>query len=96
MTLIYTKNVRVGVEVERHDSKWIPFTYRMFYCRTNDRDADWVKEEAEAMTSYNNKFRKLKVGERRRYWMHLCIDGYKDYWDDYCSSVGIISMKRAR
>lgn len=36
MTIVASETLRLGVLVERTDSEWRPFEYRMFYCRQRD------------------------------------------------------------
>lgn len=104
MTLIATTVVRVGVLVERTASEYRPFVYRMFFCRQRDPGtptlcpiADWAREEVSCMPyhGFNALFRRMNVGERRRYWMHLRLECTRDYWGDYDTDVEPLSIKRA-
>ena len=97
--------VRIGLLVERHDSEYQPFTYRQFYCRQKDKGnaryvppSEWSKEEVSNLPYHgtNRLFRRMKVGERRRYWVHARITGWQDYWGEYDSSFEVLSMRRCK
>lgn len=72
MTIVANEVLRLGVLVERTDSKWIPFEYRMFHCRQRDPGdtvrrpiAEWAQEEVHLMPEhgFNQLFKRMKVGE---------------------------------
>lgn len=35
--LLLSRTVRVGIEVTRFDSEWLPVCFRMFHCRSKDK-----------------------------------------------------------
>jgi hypothetical protein len=96
--------VRVGVLVERQDSKYTPFHHSMFYCRQMQPGdgrrvplADWANEEVSFFGIRNIlKPSSMKVGETRRYWVHMTMSSHRDYWGEYDSDVEIHSIKRAK
>lgn len=96
--------VRVGVLVERQDSELIPFEYSMFYCRQRDQGdieschiSEWAQQEVD-MLSVRKCFRPryMKVGETRRYWIHMTMSSHCDYWGEWDSDIEIHSIKRAK
>ncbi len=101
MTIMSRATVRVGIEVERYDSKWIPLEYRMFWCkqRADGNLVDWANEEVGLFTVRNDPFNlmnRMKVGERRRYWVRMTITSTRDYWGEYDSDIEIHKFKRAK
>lgn len=105
MGLEYSNVVRVGVLVERFDSKWIPFEYSMFWCQQRDQGnekycpiAEWAAEEVNMLTERIGLpgQHKMKVGETRRYWVKMRMSSYRDYWGEYDSKVEILKCRRAK
>lgn len=81
--------VRIGITVERVDSKYIPFDYTMFYCRSRDpMVSDWASEEVGLLSVRKIMLpgiKKMKVGETKRFWVHARLEAYQDYWGE-CDS----------
>ena len=94
--------VRVGILVERHDSKWRPFSYSMFHCRSRDRGdakycsiSDWMNETISCFP-YAGELpgvKKIPVGGSRRYWVHLSVERSFDYWGEYDENVEILKVR---
>lgn len=59
--------------------------------------AEWAKDEVSGMSyhGFDKVFKRMKVGERRRYWMHIRITCYRDYWGEYDSGMRLLNIKRA-
>lgn len=105
MSSYHSATVRVGVLVERHNSKCKPFDYRMFFCRQRDNPkennfvAEWAKEEVNLLSIRSLRLpgqKKMKVGEVRRYWVRMTMHWCCDYWGEWDSDVEIISAKRVK
>lgn len=104
MTIIATQISRIGFTVERFDSKWIPFEFRMFYCRQpNDLKNqiyyhDWARECVSLMPQFglNDTFEKMEIGDRRRYWAHVRLDCHQDYWGECDYDMEILKLKRIK
>lgn len=104
MTIITTQISRIGFTVERFDCQYSPFEYRMFYCRQpNDLKnsifyRDWAQECVGLMTEFgcNDLFKKMKVGERRRYWAHVRLECNRDYWGEIDYNMQILKLKRIK
>jgi hypothetical protein len=43
---------------------------------------------------FNHTFRKMEVGERRRYFAHVEFSHYRDYWGESDYDMEIIKMRR--
>lgn len=92
-------NVRVGVLVKRHDSKWIPFTHEMFYCKQKeDGLVDWALESVGLLGVLGGLpgEHKMKIGESRKYWVHATLTYSEDYWGEADEDMEIISMRRCK
>ena len=91
--------VRVGILVERHDSKLIPFTHKMFYLRQRSDSgvADWAQESVGLLGVLGGVpgEQSMKVGERWRYWAHIRLIFWQDYWGECDQDVEFLSCKRA-
>jgi hypothetical protein len=104
MTLVTSQISRIGFTVERFDSQWVPFEYRMFYCRQpNDLERsiyyrEWASDCVGLMSQFgfNYIFRKMKVGERRRYFAHAEFSHYQDYWGESDYDMEILKMRRVK
>lgn len=91
-------NVRIGIIVERFDSKIIPFEYNMFHIRScsDPMLVEWANEEVGLLI-----FRgvicpqSMKVGERRRYWVHMEMRSYQSWEGEWNSDIEFLSVKRA-
>lgn len=94
--------VRVGIHVTRHESKYIPFRYHMFYCRKKDKGdakyvatADWMESVIDCMphTFELDEVEKIPVGGSRRYWVHMTVTGWCDYWGEYDEEVVVHKVR---
>ena len=93
------KNIRVGIEVTRYDSKWIPFEYRMFYCKQQDTHIwDWANESTGLLGVLGGVpgEHKMQVGEVRKYWVHGTLTYSTDYWGESDQDFEMISVKRVK
>lgn len=99
------KTVRVGIRVERTESDWDPFLYRMFYCRQKDKGdathcavSEWAYDEVSMLNIRKGLpgCHKMKVGETRRYWVQMEMVHSSDYWGEHDSDISILSCRRAR
>lgn len=89
--------VRIGVIVTRYDSDYSPFEHEMFYIRQNDEMiVEWAREEV-GLFCVRNILRpySMKVGEQRRYWVHMSMSSYCDYYGDWDTDVEFHSCRRA-
>lgn len=104
--MTYAK-VRVGIQVTRQDCKWIPFTYRMFWCKQREVPppesrlcpvSDCAQESISMLGELGGVpgEHKMKVGESRRYWATLCLHAYQDYWGECDEDVEFIRIRRAK
>ena len=89
----YNHNLRIGLQVERLDSKYNPFKYACFYCKQVAR-RNFINDEVDLFSSYGFDwlFKNMKVGEVRKYWVHgtLSYQSYEGEWD---SDFELISIK---
>ena len=95
----HSANVRVGILVQRHDSKWIPFTHEMFYCKQKeDGLVDWAQESVGLLGVLGGLpgEDKMQIGESRKYWVHATLTYNTDYWGDDDQNMIIISMRRIK
>lgn len=101
----YARTVRVGVEVTRHDSEWIPFEYRMFHCRSKDKGdtkfvplSDWAAEEVHLLSTRPGLpgQNKIPVGGSARFWVQMRMESHRDYWGEYDSAVEILKSRRIK
>lgn len=91
--------VTVGIEVTRFDSEYVPFEYRMFWCKQRTYNiVDWASEEVHLLAGHGGLpgVHKMQVGESRRYWVKMILDSYRDYWGEYYSNVTLLRVKRSR
>lgn len=103
MSVVAEVTVRVGIEVTRNFSRWVPYDHRLFYCRSNDRGdektlpvRDWVSYElAEICECLLDESRKIPLGGSRRYWVQLRVSSIRDYWGEYDSEVVPLKCKPA-
>lgn len=89
----------VGIVVERRDSKWIPFEYRMFHCRQrNPNTWDWANSLVGMLGVLGGLpgEEKMKVGEVRRYWVRMSMHAWSDYWGEWDEDVEILKIRRAK
>lgn len=99
------QTVRVGIQVERTESKYSPFRYRMFHCRQRDRGdathypiAVWAYDEVD-MFSIRAGLpgqQKLKVGETARYWVQMEMTHTSDYWGEHDTDIEILKCRRIK
>lgn len=96
---------RVGILVEKQDSKYIPYTSTMFHCRQRDPGdakhcplSDWAADEVSMLGYFHELpgWRKLKVGETARYWVHMRMTHTSDYWGEHDTSVEILKCRRIK
>lgn len=91
--------VRVGIKVERwHDS----CSFKMFHCRQRYRGdahyvptAMWMESVVDDMPySFSfDEIEKIPVGGSRRYWVHMTVSGWIDYWGEYEQEVDIHKIR---
>jgi hypothetical protein len=95
-----TARVRVGILVTRHDSKWIPFTYSMFYMRShrNTPLADWASESVYLLSVLGGVpgQQRMKVGETRRFFAHVELSYWHDYWGECDQDIELLSCRRVK
>ncbi len=103
MSIVAISIVRIGVEVTRNDSKWVPFDYRLFHCRQGDHPPDncvrsWAEGAVELLGVCGGLpgQGKLKVGDSARYWATLRLIGTRDYWGEYDDEIEVIKCRRIR
>jgi hypothetical protein len=90
--------VRVGIEVTRNNSKWVPYDYRMFHCRQKDyKLQDWAESVVWIMGQFGGipGVKKIGIDETRRYWVYIDLTGYKNYLGEYEDEITIIKATRA-
>lgn len=105
MTLLASHTVRVGIVVERMDSEWVPIELQMFHCRSKDRGdsthcplSEWAEEEVQFLSHRKclPRLLKLKIGEVARYWVHMRMYHYQDYFGEHDSKVKILKCRRIK
>lgn len=99
------RTVRVGILVEREDSKWLPFRYTMFHCRSRDMGderhvplCDWAAEEVnllEVRAGLPGQ-NKIPVGCSARYWVQMKMTHTSDYWGEHDTDVEILKCRRIK
>jgi len=92
-----TRNVRLGIKVTRWDSKYIPFTHEMFFCKQRDDfTVDWARESVSLLGVLGGVPGecKIEVGETRKYWCHATLVYSTDYWGEADEDVEFITVKR--
>ena len=98
--------VRVGIQVTRQDSEWIPFEYRMFWCKQQGQhedpryisDAEWAQEMVgmlNVLGGVPGEY-KMKVGESRRYWATLRLSAWSDSMGEWDENVEFLKVRRAK
>lgn len=99
------RKVRVGILVERQESKIIPFTYSMFYCRSQDMGdekhvplSEWAASEVDLLSVRSGLpgQNKIPVGGSARYWVHMRMLHYMDYWGEHDTDVEILKCRRIK
>lgn len=101
MSVVAIDTVRVGIVVERSSSTWVPFEYRMFFCRQKDVPpnncvAEWASDVISCMSGeVLPGVGKLRVGERKRFWVTLLLTGTRDYWGEYDDEYEVIKCRPA-
>lgn len=97
--------VRVGILVERMESKIIPFEYSMFYCRSRDQGderhvplSNWAADEVNLLSVRSGLpgQNKIPVGGSARYWVHMRMSAYCDYWGEWDSDVEVIKCRKIK
>lgn len=97
--------VRVGILVERTDSKIIPFEYSMFHCRSRDKGdkkyvplSEWAADEVGLLSVRPGLpgQNKIPVGGSARYWVQMRMSAYRDYWGEWDSEVEILKCRKIK
>lgn len=95
-----SKTVRVGILVERYESKYNQFRYYMFHCRQRDNGdgvhvatRDWIAEAVSCMGDLTESQYDIPVGGSRRYWVHMTVEGWFDYLGEYDEDITLHSVK---
>jgi len=75
------------VEVERFDSKYIPFRYRLVNTKSKgtDHEQDWLQETVDLLSQYgmDDTFRKMNVGDRWKFRVRGTVELCQDHWGEW-------------
>ena len=97
--------VRVGIEVIRNDSEWLPFTYRMFHCRSKDcgddkhcSNSEWAADSISNWHSGEHLpgLLKLQIDQSARYWTQLRLTHHSDYWGEHDTEIEVLKCRRIK
>lgn len=88
--------VTFEVVVERHDSKWVPFRYRMSWCKQKEYDLrDWVQDNVNLMGVLGGPpgQEKMQVGDKWQFRVTATITSWQDYWGEFDQAMEIHSSR---
>jgi hypothetical protein len=87
MSIVGTMTKTFEVEVERFDSEWVPFRYRLVHVRQTNTygESDWLNIGVDLFAQFgmNHVFKNMKVGDRWKFRVRGTFTASRDYWGEY-------------
>lgn len=82
--------------VEREDSNYTPFNYRLSWCKQRELGTYmWVADYVPLLSEFGGipNAKKMQVGDKWHYRVKATLFGDKDYWGEYRGDMEIHSAR---